>query len=147
MATQPIILVAVDFEAASLGALALARELAQPLGAEVVLLHVAQLPIYTYPGFEPAVLPGAFQEVTAAAKRALDELAVKHGNLRTVLREGDAANEILTAVEELQPRMVVVGSHGRRGLAHLLLGSVAEKIVRRATVPVVTVRAEEPAKA
>lgn len=135
------ILVATDFEAASTAAIALAEELAPALGAEIVLLHVAQLPIYTYPGFEPAVLPGAFQEVTAAARRALEELAGKHGGLRTVLREGDPATEILAAVAELAPRLVVLGTHGRRGIAHLFLGSVAEKVVRRSEVPVLTVRA------
>lgn len=140
MTTRGVILVAVDFEAASLAALKFAQDLAAPLGVEVVLLHVAQLPIYTYPGFEPAVLPGAFQEVSAAARRALEELASKHGNVRTVLREGDAATEILAAAEELSPSMLVLGTHGRRGLAHILLGSVAEKVVRRAKVPVLTVQ-------
>lgn len=146
MSDAGTIAVAVDFEAASEKALALGQELATKLGCELALLHVYQLPIYTYPGLEPGVLPAYQSEVTAAAKRALDGLAAKHGVTRAFLREGDPATEVLAAVEELRPKMLVLGTHGRRGLSHLLLGSVAEKIVRRATVPVVTVRADEPAK-
>ena len=146
MTDRQTIVVAVDFEAASDKALALASELAERLGCELALVHVYQLPIYTYPGLEPGVLPAYQSEVTAAAKRALDALATKHGVQRAYLREGDPATEVLAALEELRPKLAVVGTHGRRGLSHLLLGSVAEKIVRRATVPVVTVRADEPAK-
>jgi nucleotide-binding universal stress UspA family protein len=146
MTDRQTIAVAVDFEAASDKALALASELAERLGCDLVLVHVYQLPIYTYPGLEPGVLPAYQSEVTAAAKRALDGLALKHGVKRAFLREGDPATEVLAALEELRPKLAVVGTHGRRGLSHLLLGSVAEKIVRRATVPVVTVRADDPAK-
>jgi nucleotide-binding universal stress UspA family protein len=147
MNDRQTIVVAVDFEAASDKALALASELAERLGCELALVHVYQLPIYTYPGLEPGVLPAYQSEVTAAAKRALDALAGKHGVKRAYLRQGDPATEVLAALDELRPKLAVVGTHGRRGLSHLLLGSVAEKIVRRATVPVVTVRADEPAKA
>lgn len=146
MTERETIVVAVDFEAASEKALQLGAELAAKLGCELALVHVYQLPIYTYPGLEPGVLPAYQSEVTAAAKRALDGLATQHGVARAFLRQGDPATEVLAALDELHPKMLVVGTHGRRGLSHLLLGSVAEKIVRRAMVPVVTVRADEPAK-
>lgn len=138
---KDILLVPTDFEPASLEALAMAKELAGPLDAEIVLLHVYQLPVYTYPGLEPALLPGFHTEVLAAARRAVDELAQQQGIARTSLREGDPATEILAAAAELEPRMIVMGTHGRGGLAHLLLGSVAEKVVRKSEIPVMTVRA------
>jgi nucleotide-binding universal stress UspA family protein len=136
-----IILVPVDFEDASLRALALGQELARSLGAEVVLLHVYALPVYTYPGLDPTYnVPGFHAEVTAAAKWALDELASSQGGLRSILRQGDAATEILAAAKEHPTQLIVMGTHGRSGLAHLLLGSVAEKVVRQSPVPVLTVR-------
>ena len=135
-----LILVPIDFEESSQKALDLAKELAPRLGAEVVLVHAYQLPVYTYPGLEPGVLPGFHAEVTGAAKRALGQLAERAGGLRSILREGDPATEILAAIDDLGPRMVVMGTHGRRGLSHLFLGSVAEKVVRRSHVPVMTVR-------
>jgi nucleotide-binding universal stress UspA family protein len=136
-----VILVPIDFEQASLKALDMAKELGARLNAEVVLLHVYQLPVYTYPGLEPTLLPGFHVEVTAAAKRAVEQLAASAGGLRAVLREGDPAAEILAAARETKATMIVMGTHGRRGLAHLFLGSVAEKVIRESTVPVLTVRA------
>ncbi len=134
-----VILVPVDFEAASTKALATAKDLAARFGVEVVLVHVYQLPVYTYPGLEPTLLPGFHTEVTAAAQRALNDLAQKE-NARGVLREGDPSTEILAAAEELGAAMIVMGTHGRTGLSHLFLGSVAEKVVRKSQVPVLTVR-------
>ncbi len=135
------LLVPIDFEAASVKALVLAKDLAARLGGEVVLVHAYQLPVYTYPGLEPTLLPGFHAEVTAAAQRAVDQIAQQEGGLRAVLREGDPAVEVLAAAEELGATMIVMGTHGRTGVAHLLLGSVAEKIVRKSPIPVVTVRA------
>jgi nucleotide-binding universal stress UspA family protein len=84
----------VDFEAASLKALELAKDLAGKLGAKVVLVHVYQLPVYTYPGLEPTLLPGFHAEVSAAASRALETLAAQAGVPHTLLREGDPATEL-----------------------------------------------------
>jgi nucleotide-binding universal stress UspA family protein len=57
---------------------------------------------------------------------------------------GEIADEILAAAQDLEADVLVVGTHGRTGLAHLVLGSIAEKVVRRAAVPVVTVRSLSP---
>lgn len=143
-AAQQVILVPVDFEAASLKAIELAKELAGKMGAEVVLVHVYQLPVYTYPGLEPTLLPGFHAEVSAAASRALDQLSAQWGGLRSLLREGDPASEVLAAADEVKPVMIVMGTHGRKGLAHLFLGSVAERVIRKSSIPVLTVRASEP---
>jgi nucleotide-binding universal stress UspA family protein len=137
-----VILVPVDFEPASMKALNLAKDLAGKMGAEVVLLHVYQLPVYTYPGLEPTLLPGFHAEVSAAAARALEQLSARTGGLRALLREGDPASEILAAAGELKATLIVMGTHGRTGIAHLFLGSVAERVIRKSTVPVLTVRAE-----
>lgn len=136
------ILAAVDFHEASLEALEVAQDLARRLGMmEVTVLHVYTIPIVVYPGFEPIVAPGMSEEVAAAAKQAMDRLATSREGVRPLVRSGDPATEILKAAEELAPAMVVLGTRGRKGLAHLLLGSVAEKVVRSCSAPVLTVHA------
>jgi nucleotide-binding universal stress UspA family protein len=136
------ILVPVDFQDASLDAMAIARELAGQLGLTVVLLHVYAIPVVVYPGFDPILAPGLPEEIQAAAKSALDKLAAEQGGLRALLRAGDPAVEILAAIDEMKPALVAMGTHGRKGLAHLLLGSVAERVIRSSAAPVLTVHAK-----
>jgi nucleotide-binding universal stress UspA family protein len=138
-----LILVAVDFEAASRQALELAKELARGLGAEVALAHVYALPVYSYPSLDPGVVPTVIAQVTDAAQRALDEFARSEGISRTVVRGGDTASEILAAARELGATMIAMGTHGRHGIVHALLGSIAERVARRSPIPVLTVRASE----
>ncbi len=134
------ILCPIDFGDASMKAFTLAKELAGRLGAELVVLHVFVEPVVAYPGMTPILVPGMGDEVATAARRALDDLVQNHPGVRTSLRTGEAAEEILAAVESLRPRMVVMGTHGRKGLQRLFLGSVAERIVRSSAAPVLTVR-------
>jgi nucleotide-binding universal stress UspA family protein len=134
------LLCAVDFEPASRRAIDLAREIAKPLGAEICLLHVYQLPVYTYPGLEPQILPELLRDIIAAAGKALEELAADVGIPRTLLLEGEPARGILEGARQVGAAMIVMGTHGRRGLSHALLGSVAEKVVRESEIPVLTVR-------
>ena len=87
--------------------------------------------------------PMAFApEIEASARKALADFAAALGipASSTVVREGDPVDEILAVAASLDAQMIALGTHGRRGLAHILLGSVAEQVVRRATVPVLTVR-------
>lgn len=138
------ILVAIDFQEASIEALAVARDLGKRLGMEVVILHVYAMPVAVYPGFEPIYLSGLPEEIAKAAKQTTEQLASSSGGLRSILRSGDPADEIIHAVEETKPAMVVLGTHGRKGLTHLLLGSVAERVVRMSPAPVLTVHAPAP---
>jgi nucleotide-binding universal stress UspA family protein len=135
------ILVPIDFHDASLDALAMALELGTKLGLEVVLMHTYTVPVVVYPGFDPIVAPGLPDEIATTAKSALESLATERGGLRTVLRSGDPAVEILRVIDELRPALVAMGTHGRTGLAHLLLGSVTETVVRSSRAPVLTLRA------
>ena len=141
MESSKTILVPVDFQDASLDALTTARDLARRLGLEVVLLHVYAIPVVVYPGFDPIIAPGLPEEIAAAAKTALEKLAAEQGGLRTLLRAGDPVTEILKETEETKPAFVAMGTHGRKGLAHFFLGSVAEKVIRSSAVPVLTVPA------
>ena len=137
------ILIAVDFQEASQKAIEVAKELAGPLGASLVLVHVCSTPVYAYPGLAPLMMEGFSEEITGAAQKALDELARSSGGLESILRQGDAGIELLAVIQEKKPFLVVMGTHGRRGITHLLLGSVAEKIVRQSPVPVLTVHADK----
>ncbi len=144
MADKPI-LVAVDFAEASRRALETAQAIAAGLRAPIMLLHVYTLPLYMYPGIEPLPVPPpvAFEpELDAATRKAIAAFGASYGipASRTLVREGDPVDEILATVATIGAQMIVMGTHGRRGLSHLLLGSVAEQVVRRASVPVLTVR-------
>jgi nucleotide-binding universal stress UspA family protein len=139
---RPTILVPVDFEGASTRALDRARWLADALHADLVLLHVHARPGFDHPEI-PAETVTRIQELSeATAQRSLAELATKVGAREGLLRHGDTAEQILEAVQALRPTMVVMGTHGRRGLGRVLLGSVAIEVVRACPVPVVTVRAQ-----
>ncbi|MFT3765960.1 MAG: universal stress protein [Minicystis sp.] len=144
--TREMILVPIDFQEASLSALEMAKSLAACFGAEVVLLHAYRLLAQTYPALRPADAPpwpGFYLEVADAAGKALNDLSAAHGGLRTILVEGDPAQAILLQAARHRPRMIVMGTHGRSGLEHLVLGSVAEKVVRQSLAPVTVVRAPQ----
>jgi nucleotide-binding universal stress UspA family protein len=136
------ILVAVDFSPGSQQALALAEEVARRFAAEVAVLHVDEA---------LSVIPGSDLAETrrVAAERALEdataELRRKDIRARPILRSGLAAIEIVEAANAEHADLLVLGTHGRTGLAHVLLGSVAERVVRTAPCPVLTVRIVAPA--
>jgi nucleotide-binding universal stress UspA family protein len=139
------ILCPVDFSDASRSALQVASELARRFDGEVTVFHAYPLPGYTLP--EGTVLPasGMLQEMAEQTDALLARWkaeAVADGAPRvsTGKAVGEPASEIVAAAEDGKFDAIVVGTHGRTGLAHVLLGSVAERVVRRAPMPVVTVR-------
>ena len=144
------ILVATDFDNCAEAALDQALALAKPLHAKVYLFHAYSLPVAAFPGgkFAPRaqVAPG----IVASAQASLEEAVEKRKrsgsadevDLVPVLEEGDRPSEaVLAAVARLGADLVVVGTHGRHGFEHALLGSVAESLVRSSPVPVMTVHA------
>jgi nucleotide-binding universal stress UspA family protein len=142
---RTLILVPLDFEEASKKALDTALELASSLNADIVALHITRPPVA-----RPGELPASFlerltDETHTAAERELNELVNRISNLKTILRTGDPEDVILSAIDDLKPSLVIMGTHGRRGLRRLLLGSVAEHVLVRSPVPVMTVRADPPA--
>jgi nucleotide-binding universal stress UspA family protein len=134
------ILVATDFSAQAESALEWAMRLRDAFGAKLVLLHVidifslAELSCRAVGG-DP-LLPMLREE----AKRNMQEWQARVRGAETVIREGSPRPVIVEAAVELGCQMIVMGTHGRSGLAHLLLGSVAEYVVRYSKVPVLTVR-------
>lgn len=138
------ILCPVDFSTPSEKALDFALELADSLGAQVELVHVYQLPVYALPDGAMMAGPEFTTRVTTELQKSLTELATRSNRkLPTHLVEGVPYREVVRVAEELGADMVVMGTHGRTGIRHLLLGSVAERVVRSARVPVVTVPTHE----
>jgi len=141
------LLVPVDFGESSQGALEMAIQLAQQLKARVTLVHVYEIPSYVYGGMTYATAD-LFAPIEEGARIHLDGLVAKVKervpDVRGVLRRGNAAPEILAVAEQVKPDLLVMGTHGRTGMTRMLLGSVAEKIVRLAPVPVLTVRGPHP---
>ena len=138
------ILAAHDFSETSQLALAYALDLAERLSARVTVVHAYRDSVYGFPeGFAlTADVVGRIQEVAANALEGVVQRAQRPGvQVDGMLRQGSAWSEIAAAATETHAGLVVIGTHGRRGLAHALLGSVAEKVVRTAPCPVLTVRA------
>jgi nucleotide-binding universal stress UspA family protein len=144
------ILVATDFSEASGPALRLAVELAREGGSDLVVQHTCEVPFYAYS--ELAMSPVDLLEpvVEVARQKLADVVAGLHDRCpgaRGVLKVGVPWEQILAAAAETGADLLVVGTHGRHGVTHALLGSVAEKVVRLSPVPVLTVRAPSAAPA
>jgi universal stress protein A len=141
------ILVPIDFSRCSEKGLHYARAFAGQFKASLVLAHVVQFnPIpgtefseVDFPAVEQRVLQQSKEELekTAAALRS-DDL-----NIETLLREGRPATEIASIARETNADLIIISTHGHTGLKHVLLGSVAENVVRHAPCPVLVVRENE----
>jgi nucleotide-binding universal stress UspA family protein len=144
------ILVPTDFSAPADAALTYAKSLATTLGASLHLVHVFTDP-YAVAAYAPEVYAPVPSEVRERAiEDALDRLAARLDDTREpqfkgsrTLLTGITANQIVALAEKHDIDLIVMGTHGRRGVAHLLMGSVAEHVVRIATCPVLTVRASQ----
>jgi nucleotide-binding universal stress UspA family protein len=133
-----------DFSDRSRYALALASALARDYGARLIVLHAVAVPTVVYgDGVVVAASPGV---LLASAREQLDGLPLPHTGVRAERRveEGDAVEVILRVAQEVRADLIVMGTHGRTGLGRLLMGSVAELVVRKAGCPVLTVKAPFP---
>jgi nucleotide-binding universal stress UspA family protein len=141
------ILCPVDFSTGSERALQKAEELARLLGAEIELLHAYQLPVLALPDAPVTVSPTYVADLTDRAERAIEPLreGLKARGVAATSRlvEGVPADVIVGRAAELGADMIVMGTHGHGGFRRFLLGSAAERVVRMATVPVLTVHVGE----
>jgi|SRR5450432_2793989 len=135
------IVVATDFSDSAGRALDLAVELAQKFQADLTLVHSWDAPSYSYGGglYVPVdMITPIAEAANTHLDQALTELKRRVPNATSMLRTGPAWEEILAAATQLHADLIVLGTHGRRGLNRVLLGSVAERVVRLAQVPVLT---------
>ncbi len=143
------VLVATDFSETSDVALAYGRELARTFGAKLHVLHVADN-ITTRYAFDGSVVlpPDAQAHFEDAARTRLEQLLGDDDRRElgavAVLRTSNATpDDIVDYAKAADIDVIVMGTHGRRALAHFLLGSVAERVVRTSPCPVLTVRRPE----
>jgi nucleotide-binding universal stress UspA family protein len=140
------ILVPTDFSDCAVPAVRYAAELADKFAAELVLLHVVPDAVLALPdAVMPTPVPAAdLQSLTDAGHEGLahliaaEKLEARHP--RAEVRIGSPATEIIAAAKDLHADLVCISTHGRGGLARVILGSVAELVVRQSPCPVLTVR-------
>ena len=142
------ILIAVDASEYSQKAAQYGMGLAQQLDAEVALIHVDEFPMMTNVGGDPIlgdqmiVLPELAEIQKDSATHLLEQMVADYGEGLTatkIIKSGDTKSEILETAKSWGASIIVMGTHGRTGLDHFLLGSMAESITRHADCPVLIV--------
>ncbi len=141
------ILCPIDFSENSLEALRYAAHTALKENATVYMIHIVDSRVYDYGGpiYEP-IMPDMKPVIDQASKDQLrDKLLEKvpkeiKGRVETVVSFGVPFVEIIKAARDFDIDLIIMGTHGRSGISHMLIGSVAEKVVRKAPCPVLTVR-------
>jgi nucleotide-binding universal stress UspA family protein len=134
-----------DFSPLAKAALPHAVGLAGDTGAELMVLHVLpSLAAYAVPDLSGALSVSLQRKTRDAAQKELHRLEtqVKASNIRvqTILAEGVPFFQILRAAKQLRCDLIVLATHGRTGLVHAIMGSVAENVIRRAPCAVLTIR-------
>jgi len=138
------ILVPIDFSDSASNIIEWAAYLARESKSKLVLFHAYHLPV-EFQQLEGAYLPPDFwanvkSEAEASLARHETELRESGHSVESVVREGYAATAIVDEANELGADLIVIGTHGLSGLKHMLLGSVAERVVQKAPCPVLTVK-------
>jgi universal stress protein A len=138
------ILVPVDFSPLSDAAFEYALGLARKLDARLILLHVFQVPAFAYPDASIPLPAQTLLDAEHQARVHLGKLEVRAGEggvpASSLLHEGAPFVEIVRTARAQNVELIIMSTHGRTGLRHALLGSVAEKVVRKAPCPVLVVR-------
>jgi nucleotide-binding universal stress UspA family protein len=140
------ILLATDFSEPSAAALEYAKSLALKFGGCIHVLHVLEdLAAHAWTTeVYVAALPGVHEEMERQARERLDGMFPREERdkyrVRTELRTGSPFVEVVRYARDEKIDLIVMGTHGRGPIAHMLLGSVAERVVRKAPCPVLTVR-------
>ncbi|HYG68383.1 MAG TPA: universal stress protein, partial [Anaeromyxobacteraceae bacterium] len=135
----------IDFSDTARGAMQVAVDLARRLGAELTLLHAYPIPGYTFPDGSVVASPAMLEDLSDEADRHLEAWRREAEGLgvpgvRIAKAIGDPATEIVRFAKDPGADLLVMGTHGRSGLEHALMGSIAERVLRRAHCPVLTVR-------
>ncbi|MGH7270272.1 MAG: universal stress protein [Polyangiaceae bacterium] len=137
------ILAPTDFSRTSDAAVDYAINLAERVGAVVTVLHCYEIPIFGVPDGTFVATPEMVTRIQSAGQSALDAAIAKRQDrkvpLDALLTEGRPWETIHSTAARIGADLIVIGTHGRRGFARALLGSVAEKVIRTATLPVLTV--------
>ena len=147
----PTILAPTDFSQHAEGAVRYACGLAERLGSTLHLLHVLPdviVPVGPDPSLVTAVPPEYYSETEAQSRDALERVVQpawpKPAAVVAEVRWGDPVDAIVAYARDHAVDLIVLSTHGRTGLSHVLMGSVAERILREAPCPVLTIRDRRP---
>jgi nucleotide-binding universal stress UspA family protein len=150
MITLNRILVATDFGEAAEAALGYGRALSRVFGASLTVLHVAEDLLTASFGIEGYVggYPDFQRSIEEGARKQLDALLTEQdrtdlGAIAVLRTSGSPALTIVNYARDINADLIIMGTHGRGAMAHLLMGSVAERVVRTASCPVLTVKHPE----
>ena len=140
------ILCPVDFSKPSARALEYALALAERLGAQVDVVHAYEPPAYAVADgtieLPPYLQEGLAKRLRERLEQFVKETAAEASKTTVHLAEGVPYLQIVEVAKQQQADLIVIGTHGRTGLSHMMLGSVAERVVRTSEVPVLTVHAK-----
>jgi nucleotide-binding universal stress UspA family protein len=142
------ILAPTDFSEYSKKAVVSALELARKFGAKLTILHVVELPPYPVEGYVPPAVNATFlDDLERQATQDLAQLVpeAESGNVEVVrlVAVGSPYRKIIETAEAEQVDLIVMATAGRSGFSRLIMGSIAERVVRAATCPVLTIRPRE----
>jgi nucleotide-binding universal stress UspA family protein len=142
------ILAPTDFSAYSKKAVASALELAKKFGAKLSLLHVVELPVYPVEGYVPPSLSTTFLEdlerqASEDLAQVIPEAESAGVEVERLITMGTPYRTIIETAETEHVDLIVMATAGRTGFSHLVLGSIAERVVRTASCPVITIRPHE----
>ncbi|MCW8859203.1 MAG: universal stress protein [Deltaproteobacteria bacterium] len=142
------VLVAVDFSDSSDNAFQMALAMAIRFSARLLVLHVINEPVDLRGFYVPHIsFEKLEEEIEEGAKKMMESFCRRNlttfENFECLIVPGLPYEQIIQQAEEKSADLIVLGTHGRTGLDHVLFGSTAEKVVRKSPVPVLTVRLEE----
>jgi universal stress protein A len=141
------VLVPIDFSENSKKALRYAIPLAEQFGASITLINIIEPTVFPSDfGFGQMSFPDVEQELVKKAEDELREIGTSvttKTKIRTVVKSGIPFVEVTNFASEENVDLIIVATHGRTGVEHILFGSTAEKIIRKAPCPALVVRAEE----
>jgi nucleotide-binding universal stress UspA family protein len=145
------ILIALDYNPSAQKVAEFGHKLAASMNAKTILLHVVSdatyysslkySPIMGFASFNDAIETNSEEELRAMAQQYLDK-SKKHLNdpkIETIVRNGSFAETILSTAKELKADIIVMGTHSRRGLEKILIGSVAENVLHNSSIPVLII--------
>ena len=136
------ILIPTDFSESAENASLYALSLAEKYGSKIYVAHVIEP--FTYTSDLGIDMGDQYQVMEATAKKFLDDIVTsikeKHIDVEGILLSGEPFVEIIKYVKQEQINLIIMATHGRSGIEHILLGSVAEKVVRKSPCPVLTVK-------
>jgi len=141
------ILCLVDLSPASRVVLCWARLFAQAFASRIEILHASEPPQFLIEGQEQTQLELTRTELHGAVGRLAQEILGNRMPYHIVVEEGHPVQVVMTRLARYMPDLIVMGSHGHDGMARVLLGSVAENVVRVARCPMLIVKGAEPADA